>query len=285
MATPGRRVRPAGRPGRLRRRASTTVPATTRPAFRAAVGFERAGGGRAATRRRVRPPVDVIVTESEVIRCARDSSPRPPSVALRRRPWREVAFASLDFETTGLDYGDDTIVSFGVVPVTGGRVVVGGSVHQLVEPSMPPSTASRGSISSGRRISRVRRGCPRRASASPPHRGAGPAGLVRGRGASLPRRRSFGGRLGRWAAARDRRPRTRRSRSRAPARRRGRRPATRLTSTARRLWGCRWPSRIEALDDAMVDGAGSSWSSPAGSPRSRSRPSESSSPPPGPSPA
>jgi DNA polymerase III subunit epsilon len=69
-------------------------------------------------------------------------SPRPPERGLRRRPWREAPFCALDFETTGLDYGRDTIVSFGVVPVTAGRVVVGGSVHQLVEPSIPPSVAS-----------------------------------------------------------------------------------------------------------------------------------------------
>jgi DNA polymerase-3 subunit epsilon len=67
---------------------------------------------------------------------------RPPPRALRRRSWREVEFASLDFETTGLDRGRDAIVSFGVVPIRGGRVVVGGSVHELVVPEIPPSPAS-----------------------------------------------------------------------------------------------------------------------------------------------
>jgi DNA polymerase-3 subunit epsilon len=49
---------------------------------------------------------------------------------------------ALDFETTGLDYARDTIVSFGVAPVTAGRVVVGEMLHQLVEPAIPPSPSS-----------------------------------------------------------------------------------------------------------------------------------------------
>ena len=66
---------------------------------------------------------------------------RPPR-RYRRCAWREAPFAALDFETTGLDYARDTIVSFGVVPVTAGRVVVGEASHQLVAPSVPPSVAS-----------------------------------------------------------------------------------------------------------------------------------------------
>ncbi|MBI3649336.1 MAG: 3'-5' exonuclease [Actinobacteria bacterium] len=59
-----------------------------------------------------------------------------------RRGWRRAEYASLDFETTGLDLGRDTVVSFGVVPVRGGRVVVGEAVHQLVRPHLPPSPRS-----------------------------------------------------------------------------------------------------------------------------------------------
>jgi DNA polymerase-3 subunit epsilon len=62
--------------------------------------------------------------------------------AARRSSWRSAAFASLDFETTGLDYRRDDIVSFGVVPVIGGRVVVREAVHRLVAPSAPMSAAS-----------------------------------------------------------------------------------------------------------------------------------------------
>jgi DNA polymerase-3 subunit epsilon len=70
------------------------------------------------------------------------SSPAPPPRRLRRRDWREVELASLDFETTGLDRRRDAIVSFGVVPVRRGRVVLGDAVHQLVAPDVPPSPSS-----------------------------------------------------------------------------------------------------------------------------------------------
>jgi DNA polymerase-3 subunit epsilon len=53
-----------------------------------------------------------------------------------------VPFAALDFETTGLDESRDAVVSFGVVPVRGGRVVVGEGLHQLVSPAVPSSAAS-----------------------------------------------------------------------------------------------------------------------------------------------
>jgi DNA polymerase-3 subunit epsilon len=53
-----------------------------------------------------------------------------------------VEFASLDFEATGLDFDRDTIVSFGVVPVRSGRVVLRDAVHQLIDPHVPPSTRS-----------------------------------------------------------------------------------------------------------------------------------------------
>lgn len=58
------------------------------------------------------------------------------------RPWREVELAALDFETTGLDLERDSIVSFGVVPVRGGRVVLADAIHQLVEPHVAPSPRS-----------------------------------------------------------------------------------------------------------------------------------------------
>ncbi len=61
---------------------------------------------------------------------------------MRSRPWREVEFASLDFETTGLDRERDAVVSFGVVPVREGRVIVGEAVHQLVLPEVPSSAES-----------------------------------------------------------------------------------------------------------------------------------------------
>lgn len=65
-----------------------------------------------------------------------------PRRRVRRRSWRDVEFASLDFEATGLDFDRDTIVSFGVVPVRSGRVVLRDAVHQLIDPHVPPSTRS-----------------------------------------------------------------------------------------------------------------------------------------------
>jgi DNA polymerase III subunit epsilon len=60
--------------------------------------------------------------------------PDAPPPAWRNMPWTKVPFASLDFEATGLDFSKDTIISFGVVPVTGGRIDVGDAVYQLVDP-------------------------------------------------------------------------------------------------------------------------------------------------------
>lgn len=69
-------------------------------------------------------------------------APRKPPSHLRRASWRAAEFAALDFETTGLDYARDAIVSFGVVPVRRGRVIVREAVHQFVEPHVPASPAS-----------------------------------------------------------------------------------------------------------------------------------------------
>jgi DNA polymerase-3 subunit epsilon len=65
-------------------------------------------------------------------------SPEAPPTSWRKRPWTQVPFASLDFEATGLDFSRDTIISFGVVPVTEGRIDVGGGVYQLVDPADVP---------------------------------------------------------------------------------------------------------------------------------------------------
>jgi DNA polymerase-3 subunit epsilon len=68
---------------------------------------------------------------------------RPPAPhGARRTRWDRVEFAALDFETTGLDYATDHIVSYGVVPVRSGRVLLGSSVHGLVRPASPPSPRS-----------------------------------------------------------------------------------------------------------------------------------------------
>ena len=60
--------------------------------------------------------------------------PEPPPPGWRRGPWSSVPSVALDFEATGLDFARDTIISFGTVPIAEGRIDVGGSVYQLVDP-------------------------------------------------------------------------------------------------------------------------------------------------------
>jgi DNA polymerase-3 subunit epsilon len=56
--------------------------------------------------------------------------------------WRRAAYASLDFETTGLDLQEDDIISFGVIPIERGRIVLGGSTYREVRPDRPLKPAS-----------------------------------------------------------------------------------------------------------------------------------------------
>ena len=73
------------------------------------------------------------------------SPPSPPPRVARTMPWTRVSFAALDFEATGLDMARDTIVSFGVVPIVDGRIDVGDSSYELVDPQdVPPSPGSIG---------------------------------------------------------------------------------------------------------------------------------------------
>lgn len=67
--------------------------------------------------------------------------PRGPARPTRRS-WREAPYAALDFETTGLDFRRDAVVSIGVIPVLGGRVVMREAIHQLVAPAVAPSPRS-----------------------------------------------------------------------------------------------------------------------------------------------
>jgi DNA polymerase-3 subunit epsilon len=68
--------------------------------------------------------------------------PRPPWPEPRRRTWRDVELVALDFETTGLDFRRAAVVSFGLVPVIGGRIDLAGLVYREVAPSAPPSHSS-----------------------------------------------------------------------------------------------------------------------------------------------
>jgi DNA polymerase-3 subunit epsilon len=68
--------------------------------------------------------------------------PPAPRRSTRSVPWREGTYVALDFETTGLDYRRDAIVSYGVIPIVGGRAVLAGGAHQLIRPEVPPSPRS-----------------------------------------------------------------------------------------------------------------------------------------------
>jgi DNA polymerase III subunit epsilon len=69
--------------------------------------------------------------------------PVAPDRGLRKRPWTSVELTSLDFEATGLDLQRDTIVSFGTVPISEGRIELGRCTYQLVDPGqVRPSSAS-----------------------------------------------------------------------------------------------------------------------------------------------
>jgi DNA polymerase-3 subunit epsilon len=60
--------------------------------------------------------------------------PPPPPRSEQRKDWRHGAFAALDFETTGLDFARDRIVSFGVVPIDAGVLDQARAVYDLVDP-------------------------------------------------------------------------------------------------------------------------------------------------------
>jgi DNA polymerase III subunit epsilon len=69
------------------------------------------------------------------------SRPRSPRVR-GTAPWRDAAYVALDFETTGLNYTTDHVISYGVVPIESGRILVGESHHELVRPPKAPSPRS-----------------------------------------------------------------------------------------------------------------------------------------------
>jgi len=63
----------------------------------------------------------------------------PPS---GRTPWRSAAFCAVDLELSGLDPRRDEILSFGAIPIEGGRVVLSSAVEGLIRPSGPISESS-----------------------------------------------------------------------------------------------------------------------------------------------
>jgi DNA polymerase III subunit epsilon len=60
----------------------------------------------------------------------------------RRTPWRQARWCALDFEMTGLDPREDEIISFGAIPIEGGRVQLQAAVTGLARPSREVGEAS-----------------------------------------------------------------------------------------------------------------------------------------------
>src|SRR5262249_57626524 len=50
--------------------------------------------------------------------------------------------AALDFETTGLDPAQDDVISFGVVPIAGGRIDLSSGLYREVAPRVEPRHSS-----------------------------------------------------------------------------------------------------------------------------------------------
>jgi DNA polymerase-3 subunit epsilon len=77
------------------------------------------------------------------------TSPDPSAIAYARArlppgstPWRVASWAVLDLELTGLNPRRDEIVSFGVIPIEGGRVRPGAGLTGLVRPERRLGEAS-----------------------------------------------------------------------------------------------------------------------------------------------
>jgi len=54
--------------------------------------------------------------------------------------WRAASFAVVDLETTGLDPRTHEVLSVGVVPVDGGRILLGRSFYSTVRPLVSPES-------------------------------------------------------------------------------------------------------------------------------------------------
>jgi DNA polymerase-3 subunit epsilon len=69
-------------------------------------------------------------------------APTSPRIGSGWQPWRTGEFVALDFELTGLDPARDAIVSFGAVPISGGRVQLADAIYRETKPSVRPSAES-----------------------------------------------------------------------------------------------------------------------------------------------
>jgi DNA polymerase-3 subunit epsilon len=77
------------------------------------------------------------------MRRRRPAGPARPNRRAWGQRWRGAGYLALDFEATGLDLAHDRIISFGAVPIEEGRIEVGRSRYQTVDPGdRPPSPRS-----------------------------------------------------------------------------------------------------------------------------------------------
>ncbi len=70
------------------------------------------------------------------------AGPSAPERRSRRGDWRSAELVALDFETTGLDLDRDEVISFGLIPILGGRIDLSGQLYQEVAPGVEPSRSS-----------------------------------------------------------------------------------------------------------------------------------------------
>lgn len=70
------------------------------------------------------------------------TGPNAPERRSRRGAWRSAELVALDFETTGLDLDRDEVISFGLIPILGGRIDLSGQLYQEVAPGVEPSRSS-----------------------------------------------------------------------------------------------------------------------------------------------
>jgi DNA polymerase-3 subunit epsilon len=77
------------------------------------------------------------------VRRRRPAGPARPPRRSWGQAWHDAGYLALDFEATGLDLARDRIISFGAVPMDGGRIEVGRARYQTVDPGdRPPSPRS-----------------------------------------------------------------------------------------------------------------------------------------------